>query len=165
MVNPPLIVELAATVSPPPEMTNGSSAVMLWTDSTFELIVTVGVAPETLMATSSFGPGTLLSLQLLATSQEPLVADTQLTVDSICRSSSTSRLGRCLRRLAEEILGRLANERRRLDMVNASYEEEGSPAARANLPVTRQRKSQSERDLDHFLFSGGASLTGHDGRR
>ena len=45
IVNPPLIVELAATVNPPPEMTRGSSAVMLFTDSTFELIVTVGLAP------------------------------------------------------------------------------------------------------------------------
>ena len=34
-VSVPLIVELAATVNPPPEMTSGSSAVILFTDSTF----------------------------------------------------------------------------------------------------------------------------------
>ena len=37
--SPPLIVELAVTVNPPPEMTKGSSDVMLFTDSTFELLI------------------------------------------------------------------------------------------------------------------------------
>ncbi len=97
IVKPPLIVELAATVSPPPEMTSGSSAVILFTDSTFEPIVTVG-RPDTLMTTSSPGPGTVPVLQLLATSQEPLVAEIQVTVDSSCRSSNLSTAGRLPRR-------------------------------------------------------------------
>ena len=56
MAKPPLIVELAATVNPPPEMTSGSEAVMLFTDSTVELIVTVD-APGTSMTTLSVGAG------------------------------------------------------------------------------------------------------------
>jgi len=67
--SPPLIVELAATVNPPPAMARGSSAVMLFTDSTFELIVTV--TPVTLMTSSSPEAGTVSVLQLLATSHEP----------------------------------------------------------------------------------------------
>ena len=59
MSRPPLIVELAVTVRPPPEMTRGSDDVILCTDSTFELIVIVGVAPDTAMTTSSLGPGTV----------------------------------------------------------------------------------------------------------
>ena len=62
--NPPLIVELAATVSPPPEMTSGSVAVMLSTDSTSVLIVMVGLPATRRSSTSSVGPGTPL-LQLL----------------------------------------------------------------------------------------------------
>jgi hypothetical protein len=81
MFSPPLIVELAETVNPPPEMLTGSSALILWTDSTFALMVTVGVAPETLMTTSSFGPGTAPVLQLLATSHEPPAGLFHWTVD------------------------------------------------------------------------------------
>ena len=88
----PLIFELAATVNPPPEMTRGSSAVMLFTDSTFVLIVTV--TPGTLMTALSLGPGTVSGIQLLATSQEPLVADAQETVAAKSwRDSSGSRKG------------------------------------------------------------------------
>ena len=92
--NPPLIVELAATVNPPPEMTRGSSAVMLLTASTFELIVTV--TPATSMTASSPGPGTVSVLQLLATSQEPLFGLIQLTVERSCRLSSAFEVGPAL---------------------------------------------------------------------
>ena len=86
----PLIVELAVTVRPPPVMTIGSSAVMLATDSMFELIVTVGLAPDTSITTSSPGPGTVPVLQLLATSQEPPVEEIQSTVERSRRISSGS---------------------------------------------------------------------------
>ena len=67
------------------------------------LIVTVGVAPETLITTSSLGPGTVSVLQLLATSQSPLVVEIQSTVERTCRFSSGSSQGRrslrrCFRR-------------------------------------------------------------------
>ena len=71
---------------------------MLLTDSTFELIVMVGLAPETLMTTSSVGPGTVPVLQLLATSQEPLVGLIQSTDERSCRLSSVSKSGRRRRR-------------------------------------------------------------------
>jgi hypothetical protein len=113
IANPPLIVELAATVSPPPEMVNGSAAVMLWTDSTFELIVTVGLAPETLMTTSSDGPGTASVLQLLATSQEPLVLLVQVTIDKSWRGSRISITGcRRLSRLETTLFPRRNREER-----------------------------------------------------
>ena len=48
-----------------------------------------GLAPETLMTTSSFGPGTSPVLQLLATFQSPLVVEIQSTVARSRRDSAT----------------------------------------------------------------------------
>ena len=68
----------------PPESTSGLSAVMEWTDWLPESIVTVGLAPETLMVTSSPGPGTWPVLQLAGLFQSPLEVVIQLTVDRSC---------------------------------------------------------------------------------
>ena len=74
----PSISESAARVRLPPEMTSASDAVKLFADWAPELIVIVGLAPVTLITTSSFVPGTFPLLQLLATFQSPLAVEIHL---------------------------------------------------------------------------------------
>ncbi len=83
-----MIVELAATIRPPAEMTSESEAVMLLTDSTFVLIVTVRL-PDSVDLRVVARSGTMPVLQLLATSQDPLVAEIH---ESVARSWRDSRI-------------------------------------------------------------------------
>ncbi len=67
------------TVSDPPAIEIGSLAVMERTVWLPELIVMVGVAPDTSMMTLSLGPGTLPVLQLPPTLQSPLACEIHST--------------------------------------------------------------------------------------
>ncbi len=87
-----LIDELAPSVRLPPEITSGSYAVRLFAACAPEEIVIVG-PPDTLMTTSSLAVGTP-SLQLAATSQDPPLGLTQVSVERSCRRSKPSKRGR-----------------------------------------------------------------------
>jgi hypothetical protein len=103
---PPVIVEVVKEIDDkvrePPVIASGSLADSELTDLPPESIVTVGVAPGTSMTTSSPGPGTCPVLQLLSTSQDPLVAEIQSTVARSCRRSRAAIQGRHQRRLARD---------------------------------------------------------------
>jgi len=157
---PPLIVELAATVNPPPEMTSGSSAVMLFTDSTSELIVMVGVVPETLMATSSLGPGTFPVLQLLPTSQDPLVAEIQLTVASSCRRSNGSIHGIAFRLRGRE---RRKRERtRKIDRGNRTFMSRRFPGGLCRGGQETAQRCDSDKASCTFRLAHGSSEAPRD---
>ena len=117
IARPPLIVEFAATMSAPPVMDNGSLAITEWTDWLLLLIVIVGVAPLTLITTSSPGPGTFPVLQLLPTLQFPLALDTQSTVERSCRGSRPSKFGQHRRHREGMVPARRARDLRFFDMV------------------------------------------------